>query len=81
MRRLGQEMVLVAESLDLIDFNRLISLNESAAYIWETLPDSSFDTQDIVKLLTGRYDVDQKTAFNDAKELVNVWRSAGIIES
>ncbi len=81
MRRLGQETVLVAESLDLIDFNRLVSLNESAAYIWETLPDSSFDTNNIVELLTDRYDVDQETAAKDAQELVNVWISAGIIES
>lgn len=81
MRKLGKETILVAESLDLIDFNRLVSLNDSAAYIWENLPDSSFDTNDIADLLTDRYEVDQTTARKDAQELVDVWMSAGILET
>lgn len=44
LRRLGIESVIVAESLDLIDFDRLVSLNESAAYIWESLPDFQAET-------------------------------------
>lgn len=44
LRRLGTEFVIVAESLDLIDFNHLVSLNESAAYIWESLPDPQTET-------------------------------------
>lgn len=81
MRRLGKETMLVAESLDLIDFDRLISLNDSAAYIWGTLPASSFEINDIVKILTDHYDVDFQTALKDAKELVEVWINAGIIET
>ena len=33
LRHLGTEAVIVAESLEMIDFNRLVSLNDSAAYI------------------------------------------------
>lgn len=80
MRKLGSEKLLVAESLDLIDFNKLISLNDSAAYIWESLPDMSFDTETITALLTDRYDVDDDTARKDAQELIEVWLQAGIIE-
>lgn len=81
MRRLGKETMLVAESLDLIDFDRLISLNDSAAYVWKTLPAFSFEINDIVKILTDHYDVDFQTALKDAKELVEVWINAGIIET
>ena len=80
MRKLGSEKLLVAESLDLIDFNKLISLNDSAAYIWESLSDMSFDTETITALLTDRYDVDDDTARKDAQELIEVWLQAGIIE-
>lgn len=81
MRRLGPEAVIVAESLDLIDFDRLVSLNSSAAYVWESLPDGEFDTDSVVRLLTDRYDIDPASARTDAMELLDVWRQAGIIEA
>lgn len=81
MRRLGSEAMIVAESLDLIDFNRIVSLNASAEYIWESLPDTDFDTGTITGLLTGRYDVDEATARADAQELIDVWMKAGVIDN
>ncbi|MDE6805065.1 MAG: PqqD family protein [Muribaculaceae bacterium] len=80
LRHLGTEAVIVAESLEMIDFNRLVSLNDSAAYIWEMLPDSDFDIDTVTTLLTERYDVDKATAYADARELVEVWLQAGIIK-
>lgn len=80
LRRLGNDAVIVAESVGLIDFDRLISLNESAAYIWQSLPDSDFDTVTVTALLTGRYDVDDSVAGKDAQALLDLWKEAGIIE-
>ncbi|MDE6017555.1 MAG: PqqD family protein [Muribaculaceae bacterium] len=80
LRRLGTEAVIVAESLDLIAFDRLVSLNDSAVYVWESLNDSEFDSNTVVRLLTDRYDVDEATACKDAGELIDVWLRAGIIE-
>ena len=79
MRRLGQEAMIVAESVDLIDFDRIVSLNSSAAYVWENLPDSDFTIQTIIYLLMDRYDVDEAVARKDAEDLVKVWLKAGII--
>ena len=79
MRRLGHEAMIVAEILDLIDFDRIVSLNSSAAYIWETLPNSDFNIRTIADLLTKRYDVNGDTAYKDAEELARTWLKAGII--
>ena len=81
MRRLGNEAMIVAESIGMIDFDRLVSLNESAAYIWEYIGNNEFDIDTLSQLLTARYEVDKETAENDAKELVGIWLEAGIIES
>lgn len=80
LRQLGSEAMIVAESLELIDFDRLVSLNESAAYIWKALGDSDFEVTTISKLLTDRYEVDANTADNDARELTEIWIKAGIIK-
>ena len=80
MRRLGQDAMIVAESVDLIDFDRIVSLNSSAAYVWESLPNSDFSTRTIIDLLLQRFDVEEEVANKDAKELVNTWLQAGIIK-
>ena len=33
LRSLGQEFILVAEGLEAVDFSRMISMNESAAFL------------------------------------------------
>lgn len=80
LRRLGKESMIVAESLDLIDFDRLVSLNESAEYVWKSLPQTDFDATTVVKLLTDRYDVEEYIACKDAQDLLNLWKEAEIIE-
>lgn len=79
MRRLGQDAMIVAESVDLIDFDRIVSLNSSAAYVWESLPDADFTIRTITDLLLRRYDVEEGVARKDAEELVDIWVKAGII--
>ena len=80
MRRLGQDAMIVAESVDLIDFDRIVSLNASAAYVWESLPDTDFTIQTITDMLLHRYNVDEEVAHKDAEELVNIWLTAEIIK-
>lgn len=80
MRRLGQDAMIVGESLNLIDFDKIVSLNSSAAYVWDSLPYTDFSTQSIIDLLLSRYEVEENVACKDAQELVKVWLQAGIIK-
>lgn len=80
MRRLGNEAMIVAESIRLVDFDRIVSLNSSAAYIWESLPATDFTAKTIADMLTRRYDVDDTVALRDAEDLLTIWLEAGIIE-
>lgn len=81
LRRIAGEAVIVGESLELIDFDSIVSLNASAAYVWEALADAPFDEGTVARLLTARYDVDADTARADARELLDSWLEAGIIEN
>ncbi len=81
LRTLGDDKILVAESKDLIDFNRLVTLNDSAAYIWQALPAAGFDIDDVVAIIAARYDVDETVARTDARRLLDVWLEAGIVEN
>ncbi len=81
LRTVCGENIIVAEGIDNIDFSRIISLNESAAYLWKNIAGrDSFDTATLVQLLCSEYDVDEATAEQDAKTLVQQWLDAGIVE-
>lgn len=79
LRRLAGEAVIVAESIEMIDFDRLVSLNSSAEFVWSALADSEFDESTVAALLVGEYDVDEATAIADARELIECWLEAGVI--
>lgn len=81
LRRVGDEAIVVGESLKLINFDSLVSLNPSAAYVWEALGNQPFDAANVAELLTGRYEVDDATATADAHELLDTWIKAAIIEA
>ena len=52
LRDICGEYVIVAEGVENIDFSKIISMNESAAYLWkkvEELP--SFTADDLTRLL------------------------------
>lgn len=80
LRQVCGEYVIVGEGLERVNFNKMISLNSSAAYLWEAVEEKEFSVQTLSDLLTDKYDVDEKTAANDARELAAKWIEAGIVE-
>ena len=81
LRDVCGEKVIVAEGIHNIDFSQIISLNESAAFLWENLPhDKNFTVQDMVQLLLEEYDVLKHIALADSEELLASWLSVGIVE-
>lgn len=59
--------------------NHMLSLNNSAASLWEALADKDFTLEEMVHHLTTRYEIDADTARADAQELVQQWKQAGVI--
>lgn len=80
LRSLAGEFIVVGEGLSQVNFNRLISLNETAAFLWKELVDKEFNTNDITRLLCGRYEVEESVAATDAEKLIESWRDAGLLD-
>ena len=81
LRPLGDEFILVGEGLEQINFNKMITMNESAAYLWQKVEDGSeFDAQRLATLLTDEYEVSETQALTDAQKTIDTWLNAGIIE-
>ena len=80
MRNVCGENIIVAEGKENIDFTKIISMNESSAYLWKSVEGKEFTAETLRDLLLKEYDVDSATAENDAKMVTEEWAKAGIAE-
>ena len=78
LRSLAKEYIITAEDERNININKLISLNESAAYLWESVNGKEFDADTLADLLVERYEVDRETALRDSEAIIEKWKEAGI---
>ena len=79
LRKLGKEQIVVGEGLAQVNFNKMISLNSSAAYLWESVEGKDFSVEDLVSLLLDKYEVEEDIARRDAEALAKAWLEAGVI--
>lgn len=79
LRSLGREFILVAEGLAAIEANQLISMNESAAFLWKSVEGKEFDADTLINLLMEEYGITREVAEKDATALLKTWEQAGII--
>ena len=80
LREMCGEHIVAAEGLENINFNKLISLNESAAYLWSELCGKEFSIEEMAELLIARYGIDKELALKDSASLHEAWVKAGIAE-
>lgn len=80
LRDVCGEQVIIADGKENIDFSKIISMNESSAYLWNSVGDDDFTAESLCKLLVEQYNIDEATALNDAENLLAQWHKAGIVE-
>lgn len=81
LRTVCGEHVIVGEGLKTIDFGKLISLNETAAWLWKKADEmGDFDVDKLTDALCEEYEVTPDAARKDVEKMVNQWLELGIIE-
>ena len=81
LRTVCGEKVIVGEGLGAIDFGKLVSLNATAAWIWEKAGElGEFTTEEMAAALCEAYEVDADTARADVEKLISQWKELGIVE-
>ena len=80
LRKMCGENIITGEGLENINFNKLISLNDTAAFLWEELEGKEYTVDDMVALLLQKYQIDDQTARKDSEKLAEAWIEAGIAQ-
>lgn len=79
VREMAGEHVVIMQGRLGVDMTKIISLNESALYLWNALAGKEFSVDDAARLLTERYEVDDATAACDAAAWVEKLRDCKLI--
>ena len=75
------EYIIVPAGVENVDYSRIISLNETAAYLWESVAGKeAFTIDELVELLLSEYEVEEPVAREDCELIVERWKEMELVE-
>lgn len=78
VRKIADEYLMVTASGSGLDYTRVISLNNTAAYLVQEMLHKEFTQQEWVELLMEKYDVDRERAEADVQTLIDKLAKEGL---
>jgi hypothetical protein len=81
LREICGEKVIVAEGLKVVDFGKMVSMNNTAAWIWEKCTElGDFTAEQLSAAICERYQVEPAKALADVSHILDEWKELGLIE-
>jgi hypothetical protein len=81
LRQICGENVVVAEGLKVVDFGKMVSMNDTAVWVWEKCSElGDFTAEQLAEALCQEYNVEPEKALNDVNRLLGEWKELGMIE-
>ncbi len=80
LRQICGENVVVPEGADLVNFNKMLSLNETAAFLWKSVVGKDFNEKTLSELLVQEYEIDENRALEDVRSLLSKWQEVGVVK-
>ena len=81
MQSVCGEYIIVPTGAENVDYSKIISLNETAAYLWENVvTKDSFTINDMTALLLAEYEVEDNVAREDCEMIVECWKEMELVE-
>ena len=80
LREMCGENIVTAEGLEHINFNKLISLNSTAAFLWNKVADKEFTAEEMAQYLVEEYQIGMELALKDSEALCQAWINAGVAD-
>ena len=78
-REIAGSYIVVPVGKTAIDFNAMITLNESGAFYWDCFQ-KDITIDEAVKMVTDEYDVETERARKDVEKFVNMLKENDLLE-
>lgn len=80
LRSICGQSVISGEGSANVNFSKLVSLNETAAFLFKAVLGKDFTPETMADLLLEEYEVDRETALKDCEKLCGQWKEVGLID-
>lgn len=80
LRDICGEHLIISHGIENINFTKVVSLNESASFLWKQFVGKEFTIDDMVASLLEEYDVTEDVARADCQTLADKWIEGGFVE-
>lgn len=80
VREMAGENVIIMQGKHGSDLTKIISLNQSALYLWNELQGREFDIETVANLIVEQYGIDKSVATTDAERWIEKLRECNIAE-
>lgn len=79
VRQVAGENIVLVQGRNPGDMTSVVAFNDSSLYLWNSLLDKDFEIEDVVSLLTERYEVDEAVAAKDAESWIKTLEERGML--
>ena len=80
LRDICGDKAVVAEGLKVIDFRKMITMNDTAAWLWEKCTElGDFTAEQLAEALSQEYQVEASKALADTNRILDKWKKLGLI--
>lgn len=79
LRKVADSYVVVPVGKATVDFNGMINLNETGAFLWQQLQKGA-DEETLLRAMLSEYDVDEETAAEGIDSFLSKLREADLLE-
>ncbi|MBR5836750.1 MAG: PqqD family protein [Bacteroidales bacterium] len=80
LREIMGQATVIGEGVNQVDFNKLITLNATAAYLWKEVEGKDFNQANLADLLVKKYGIDEELAQKDAAAVLDKWIEIGLVK-
>lgn len=78
LRKVADSFIAVAVGEESVNFNAMVTTNETGAFLWEKLKEDTTE-EELLQALLGEYDVDEETAKKDIAEFLEKLRDGKLL--
>ena len=79
LRNIAGECVLVPTGATTQEFNGLITMSDTAKFIWENI-EKADSFEELVKMMLTEYEIDEETAAQDAHQFISQLIVSGFVD-
>ena len=80
LREIADTWVVVPVANRVVEFNGLMNLSESGAFLWKLMEEEASEEELVAKLISEYDDVDESTVRNDVQEFISEVKKRGLLE-